>query len=180
MSALEIISCVFTGIGTVVSACAAFFTYRNLKEIKKQFFEQNRGNLVLYVDRLKGRPSHTLILKNYGNSPAELICLELDPPLDWGKSTWNMPGQKTPFDTHNIFLAPNASIRSDFDFHDYSDSVFRVKMKYKTCGKEFTENYTLNVQYFENETKIDRDPAQISDILKSIDQSIQALSDRFL
>lgn len=180
MSVLEIISCVLTGTGTIISACAAFLTYRNLKEIQKQFFEQNRGNLVLYVDHLKGRPSHTLILKNYGNSPAKLLHLELEPPLDWTKTKWNLSAQKTPFDTPNIFLAPNASIRSDFDFHEYPDRLFNVKIKYKTCGRVFSENYTLNVQYFEDETKIEHDPGQIPSILKNIDQSIQALSDRFL
>ena len=46
MTNYEILSCIIASIAMAITGIAAFFTYRNLREIRKQFFEQNRGNLV--------------------------------------------------------------------------------------------------------------------------------------
>ncbi|MGN9057640.1 hypothetical protein ACTNA4_14585 [Bariatricus sp. HCP28S3_A7] len=79
-----------TFIGSIV---AIYYTYQNLKEMKKQlaeqknqYFEQNRGNLVFYISKNRENIIHSLIIKNFGNSPAKLISLKITPDLDWGKS----------------------------------------------------------------------------------------------
>lgn len=79
-----------TFIGSIV---AIYYTYQNLKEMKKQlaeqknqYFEQNRGNLVFYISKNRESIIHSLIIKNFGNSPAKLISLKITPDLDWGKS----------------------------------------------------------------------------------------------
>lgn len=63
-----------TFIGSIV---AIYYTYQNLKEMKKQlaeqknqYFEQNRGNLVFYISKNRENIIHSLIIKNFGNSPA--------------------------------------------------------------------------------------------------------------
>lgn len=79
-----------TFIGSIV---AIYYTYQNLKEMKKQlaeqknqYFEQNRGNLVFYISKNRESIIHSLIIKNFGNSPAKLISLKITPDLDWDKS----------------------------------------------------------------------------------------------
>lgn len=66
-----------TFIGSIV---AIYYTYQNLKEMKKQlaeqknqYFEQNRGNLIFYISKAGNSMLHSLIIKNFGNSPAKLI-----------------------------------------------------------------------------------------------------------
>ena len=66
MTNYEILSCIIASIAMAITGIAAFFTYRNLREIRKQFFEQNRGNLVFYIrkgqqDKITGVHSDTLL-----------------------------------------------------------------------------------------------------------------------
>ena len=80
----------FTFIGSVI---AIYYTYQNLKEMKKQlneqknqYFEQNRGNIVFYIAKNGVDVFYSLIIKNFGNSPAKLLSLKMTPDLEWGKA----------------------------------------------------------------------------------------------
>ena len=69
MNDYQIWTFVITGLGVLVSIATALLTYRNLCEIRKQFFEQHRGNLIFYIDKSPNQNFHTLVLRNYGNAP---------------------------------------------------------------------------------------------------------------
>lgn len=180
MNYYNIISCVISALGVIVSAVSALFTYKNLKEIRTQFWEQNRGNLVFYIDKIKSGNSHSLILKNYGNSPAKLLTLEINPPLDNEKSKISLPTEFNICNCKNVLLAPKQFISSEFFFEDYPDKVFQIKLVYETCGKTLTETYCIDLHYANYLVETRVKPNTELNALKEINQSIQRLSDRFL
>ena len=72
----------FTFIGSVI---AIYYTYQNLKEMKKQlneqknqYFEQNRGNLVFYIAKSGVDVFYSLIIK--------ITFIKDDSRLGMGKS----------------------------------------------------------------------------------------------
>lgn len=136
-----------TFIGSVV---AIYYTYQNLKEMKKQlaeqknqYFEQNRGNLVFYISKNDVSAFHSLIIKNFGNSPAKLISLKITPDLDWSKAGQSNMDEFKITNLKNVFLAPQQHISSGFDFSTYPDKVFDIGISYETCGKLITEKANL-------------------------------------
>ena len=80
---IGLILSLITFIGSII---AIWFTYLNLKEMRKQlkeqqnqYFEQNRGNILFYIRKSDVSVTHDLIIKNFGNSPAKLLSLEISP-----------------------------------------------------------------------------------------------------
>lgn len=180
MNYFEIITITISALSVIVSALAALFTYKNLKEIRNQFFEQNRGNLVFYIDKLKSGLFHSLIIKNYGNSPAKLLNISISPPLDWNKAETQLPNELNISNCKNAFIPPNRYISTEFDFREYPDQVFDISLTYETCGTIFTDSYVIDIRF--NKHLLYTSP-QIKDelrALKEINDSIQRLSDRFL
>ena len=126
----------FTFIGSVI---AIYYTYQNLKEMKKQLNEQKNQ----YFE-------HSLIIKNFGNSPAKLLSLKMTPDLEWGKTGEKDLNDFNITNLKNVFLAPQQHISSGFDFRNYPDKVFDVEISYETCGKVITENYTIDINFLGN------------------------------
>lgn len=179
MNDYQIWTLVITGLGVLVSIATALLTYRNLREIRKQFFEQHRGNLIFYIDKAPNQNFHTLVLRNYGNAPAKLIALSISPDIDWEKSKCAIPQKFNISNAKNIFLVPHQFFSSDFDFEDYPDKLFKIEIIYQTCGKTITENYSIDLSY--TDCIIEERPTLNNslDALKAINNSIQRLSERF-
>ena len=175
-----VISDVIQIIGVIVSAGAVFFTYRNLKEIKNQFFQQNKGNIIFYIDVFNKKVFHSLIIKNFGISPARLISIKLNPDLDWSKTKVRIPNEFNFNNYKDILLAPGQYVMSEFDFSDYPDQEFEVELKYETCGKTFTENYKINLNFASHMIETNSSIKDEFEALKEINKSIQQLSDKFL
>ena len=184
---IESIKIVLDALTFISSLIAIYFTYANLKEMRKQlheqqnqYFEQNRGNLIFYIQKSSTGTSHDLIVKNFGNSPAKLLSLKINPDLDWSKidrpniSNFNITKLK------NIFLAPQQHIETVFNFNDFKESELDVEICYSTCGKEFKEEYKVDINYLRRvltvEPKIDNELSA----LKNINKSITNLSNRFI
>lgn len=98
---LEIIISIFSAI---ITAFSAVLTYINLREIRKQFFEQNRGQLVFYIDKSRNNSFFNLTLKNFGNSSAKLLSITTNPKIDWGKTSHSIPSSKNIDSCKNAFL----------------------------------------------------------------------------
>lgn len=173
-----------TFIGSVV---AIYYTYQNLNEMKKQlaeqknqYFEQNRGNLVFYISKNKDNILHSLIIKNFGNSPAKLISLKITPDIDWDKSgemglkNFNITNLK------NVFLAPQQHISSVFNFSAYPDKSFDIEICYETCKNLITENYSIDIDFVGNLLTMEPEIKDELSALKNINKSITALSDKFI
>lgn len=173
-----------TFIGSII---AIYYTYQNLKEMRKQldeqkiqYFEQNRGNLVFYINKSNIGITHDLIIKNFGNSPARLLSLKITPDLDWEKAGQVGVEEFNVTKLNNIFLAPQQHIGTIFDFTHFDEKVLDIDICYTTCGKEFTEQYKIDINYlhkvFTLEPKIDNELSA----LKYINESITSLSDKFI
>lgn len=194
MTAAEWHSTLFQFIGVILSfvtfvgsVIAIYYTYQNLKEMRKQlneqkaqYFEQNRGNLIFYISKSDIGITHDLIIKNFGNSPAKLISLKITPDLDWSKAGQTSVDDFNITKLNNIFLAPQQHIGTLFDFTNYEETELDVEICYTTCEKQFTENYKIDLNYLHKvlrtEPKIDNE----LQALKYINKSINALSDKFI
>ena len=194
MTAAEWHSTLFQFIGVILSfvtfvgsVIAIYYTYQNLKEMRKQlneqkgqYFEQNRGNLIFYISKSDIGITHDLIIKNFGNSPAKLISLKITPDLDWSKAGQTGVDDFNITKLNNIFLAPQQHIGTLFDFTNYEETELDVEICYTTCEKQFTENYKIDLNYLHKvlrtEPKIDNE----LQALKYINKSINALSNKFI
>lgn len=187
MTSAEWHSTLFQFIGIILSSLtfigsiiAIYYTYQNLKEIKNQYFEQNRGNLIFYISKNNGSIFHSLIIKNFGNSPAKLVSLNINPDLDWKKAGQKELDNFRITNLKNVFLAPQQHISTGFDFRNYPDKTFVIEIIYETCGKTITENYSIDIDFIGN--LLTTEP-QINDelaALKNINKSITVLSDKFI
>lgn len=194
MTSAEWHSTLFQFIGVVLSALALigsivaiYYAYRNLKKMQKQlteqknqYFEENRGNLIFYICKSSIGITHDLIIKNFGNSPAKLLSLKNSPDLDWSKVGQAGVDDYNITKLNNIFLAPRQHISAIFDFNNFNETELDIEIKYTTCGKKFTEQYKINLNYlhkvFTLEPKIENEVTA----LKYINKSITALSDKFI
>lgn len=177
---LQSIGIFFSFTATICSIIAIVYTYKNLKEIRDQFFEQNRGQLVFYIDHSAVEIFSLLILKNFGNSPAKLKYIKFSPDLSWndiGKPNLN------DFDfskLKNIFLAPNQHIKSSYELSRSTIDSFDAEICYETCGKTYTEKYTIDLTYSHHLLHSDATIKDPVDGLKQINKSIRKLSDNFI
>lgn len=187
MTAAEWHSTLFQFIGVILSfvtfigsVIAIYYTYQNLKEMRNQLNEQNRGNLIFYIAKSDVGITHDLIIKNFGNSPAKLISLKITPDLDWSKA-----GQSGVVDfnitkLNNIFLAPQQHIGTIFDFTHYEENELDVEICYSTCDKHFTESYKIDLNYLHKVLRTEPTIDNELQALKHINKSINALSDKFI
>ena len=183
----QFIGVILSFVTFVGSVIAIYYTYQNLKEMRKQlneqetqYFEQNRGNLIFYISKSDIGITHDLIIKNFGNSPAKLISLKITPDLDWSKAGQTGVDDFNITKLNNIFLAPQQHIGTLFDFTNYEETELDVEICYTTCEKQFTENYKIDLNYLHKvlrtEPKIDNE----LQALKYINKSINALSNKFI
>lgn len=194
MTAAEWHSTLFQFIGVILSfvtfigsVIAIYYTYQNLKEMrnqlteqKNQYFEQNRGNLVFYITKNNALVAHTLIIKNFGNSPAKLKSLKITPDLDWtsagqsGIDNFNITKLK------EIFFAPQQHVATLFDFTHFKEEELDIEICYTTCEKEFTEKYKINLEYLHKVLSSQPEIKSELEALKYINKSINNFSDKFI
>lgn len=176
----DIVSCIISAVSVLIAAIVAILTYKNLREMRKQFFEQNRGRLVFYIDNVRTGLFKVLVIKNFGNSPAKLLSLCITPDLDWRKSD---PTSSSDFNISNfkdVFLAPGQHVSSAFDFENYPDKIFNIELTYETCGKTFSESYVIDLHFSHIALSYRPETKDELNALEEINDSIQQLSQRFL
>lgn len=176
----DIVSCIISAVSVLIAAIAAILTYKNLREMRKQFFELNRGRLVFYIDNVNTGLYHGLVIKNFGNSPAKLLSLCITPDLDWSKSKSTLSSDFNISNFKNVFLAPRQHASSAFNFKDYPNDVFDVEITYETCGKTISESYVIDLHF--SHIALSSSPGIKDELnaLEEINNSIQQLSQRFL
>ena len=183
----QFIECIVASLALIASIVAVVFTYKNLTEMKKQlkeqqnqYFEGNRGNLVFYIQKSPVGITHDLIIKNFGNAPAKLLSLSITPDLDWSKEghpnieNFNITSLK------NIFLAPQQHVGTIFDFTHFEETKLDVSIEYSTCGKNFSEQYSIDINYIHKVLTLEPQIKDELSALKQINKSITSLSDRFI
>lgn len=173
-----------TFIGSVI---AIYYTYQNLKEMrnqlneqKSQYFEQNRGNIIFYICKSNVGITHDLIMKNFGNSPAKLLSLNITPDLDWSKAGQTGVDAFNVTKLKNIFLAPQQHIGTIFDFTKFEATELDVEIKYITCNKEYTERYKIDINCLHSVLTLEPKIKDELSALKNINKSLNAISDKFI
>ncbi len=153
---------------------------KQLSEQQNQFFEQNRGNLLSYIHKSRTGRTHDLIIKNFGSSPAKLLSLVIQPDLDWSKAGQDGVKEFNVTKLKHIFLAPQQHVGTIFDFTHFDKNVLDVEICYETCGKKFTEQYSIDINYIHKLLTIEPQIKDELSALKQINSSITSLSDKFI
>ncbi len=191
MSLAEWHSTLFQFIGLVLSFAtfigsiiAIYFTYQNLKEMRKQldeqknqYFEQNRGNVIFYLYHDTLYSEDYIVLKNFGNSPAIISSIETTPKL-----SWNNPDLQD-FDIDNlknIMLAPGQHIKTVYDFDSTEIKKIDVCVNYVSCNKSFTETYSIDLDYTNRTMHLDSSPEDPIGAINKVAKSIDSLSDKII
>lgn len=176
---IQIVSIV---VGSITSIVAIAISVKTLKQSNKVFEESSRANIVFYIDTLTGGQQF-LVIKNFGNSIGKIISIDISPKPDYAKSP-KLSGKPNPVitDYKNILLAPNQSIKSWFPFSRYPDKEFNITVKYSTLGKEYIENYSINLAYIEAIDYLQKSSSHIDDekeALVSINNTLLRISEKF-
>ncbi|NMA50488.1 MAG: hypothetical protein GX951_01385 [Mollicutes bacterium] len=171
---------IITLIGVIVSLIISIVTLRQNKNIIE---ESNRAYLLFYIDYNPQIDMYFLIIKNFGKSIGKLISLEVAPELDWSKTTFKQ--EISPLTkAKDILLAPNQKVSSWFEFNEYPDKEFDIKITYSSNNKVYTDKYKINLDYIENidwlaQYPLDDKTDDNKEVLYKINNSIRDLTDKF-
>lgn len=176
---IQIIIAGITFFGILVSSAIALATLiQNHKVIKNN----SRAHIIFYVDYHPQTNRYFLVIKNFGNDVGKLIKIEITPKLDWSKCKFKQD-LKPLTDATDVLLAPNQKISSWFDFDEYPDKVFKVKLSYITSNKTYTEEYQIDLSFINNKDWIhnyafDDTSSNYKEVLYRINNSILELSQK--
>ena len=173
ISLLSVIASLITSIVAIV------ISVKTLKQSNYAIEEDSRANIMFYIDTLTGGQNY-LVLKNFGNSFGKILDIDISPNIQYSKFEDSQP-MSAITEFSNITLAPGQSIKSLFDFNEYPDKIFEVTIKYKTLGKTYTENYTLNISYINSIDYLSTSSLDVKDeteALLKINNSILRLNEK--
>lgn len=132
-----------------VNVVIALLTYRNLREFKNNNFEENRGQIIFYIEKTHPTLGYNLVIKNFGKSIAKVIDFKVTPDIRYKN------GQRSISDDYkNITLAPNQSLVCNSMLTEHKNDYFEVYIKYETCSKIFDIEYNVNLSILKNLTFI--------------------------
>jgi hypothetical protein len=171
---VQIISIISTFTISVVSIMIALST---LIQTKKSNIEANRAYIVLYITRDRDDILYSLNIKNFGKTSGSLIGIILDPPLSFEKSITSLK-VKTITEFKDVYLAPNQSIRTLFDFRQYKDTRFNATITYKCGEKIYSDTYVLDLEYFSSIITSSNTIKDQEDALIHINTSIRNMADK--
>lgn len=177
---IQIIIAGTTFIGIVVSLIISIITLRQNKKIIEY---ANRAEIIFYIDYNPQINMYFLIIKNFGKSVGKLISLDVTPRLDWKQTKFKQ--ELNPLtDAKDILLAPNQKVSSWFDFNDYPDKKFNVRIKYSSNDKIYEEQYKIDLSYVNNidwltQNSFDDQSSDNKEVLFKINDSIRDLTDKF-
>lgn len=172
---IEIISIITSLTTSIIAIC---ISVKTLKQSNEAIVESSRANIVFYIEKSKYNVLHTLVIKNFGNSVGKIISIDTNPKLDWSKTKLSGIPVKPITEFSNIFLAPNQTIKSDFDFRHCKNTMINVTLKYETLSKIYTDNYSINLAITNNIAHLEPNTSTVEQGLKAIHNSIQELSDK--
>ena len=176
---IQIIIAGITLFGIFVSVAIAVVTLvQNYKVIRNN----SRAHILFYIDYHPQINRYFLVIKNFGNDVGKLIKIEVTPKLDWSKCKFKQ-NLKPLTDVTNVLLAPKQKISSWFDFNEYPDKLFKVKLSYKTLNKIYTEEYQIDLSFINNKDWIhnysfDDTSNDYKEVLYRINNSILELSQK--
>ena len=180
LTSAEIISIV----SMLVAIIAVTISFFNLREMKQVRIESVRANINVSFSYIKEISSWEIVIKNFGNSSGVLKNIIVNPALDTTKILTASNHEFRPLtEITNLFLAPGQQVSARFPFEDYPDKEFDITLCYKTLGKVYTENYKIDLAFYDNIGYVifsDRKSnASLEDLLGEISTNIAWLSRKF-
>lgn len=176
---IQIIIAIITLFSVISSIVIAVKT---LKQNNKMIKDNSRAHIIFYIDYHPQTDKYYLIIKNFGNSIEKLKFIKITPNLDWNKT--NVNSNINPLtDSTNVLLAPGQKISSWFDFDNYPDKIFDIKLSYETMNETYVENYKIDLSYLNNyewlhSYAIDDNSKDYKQVLYKINNSILELSQK--
>lgn len=169
-------SFIVSSIASICSIVALFLTLVNIHMLRKQSFEQNKGEILFFpkYNDVNDTIKHFQLI-NIGKSHATLNSITTQPELSWLS---NKRINDDSFDIsklNNIFLAPNQSISVSYDVKSIETDKIAVKIIYTTMGKKQKSMYSLNMSSYERILNFDRHPNNITDAIYDLSQNIESL-----
>ena len=168
----------------IITACGSsiIISMKTLKQNNEMIEESSKAHIIFYIDYHPQTFRYYLVIKNFGNSVGELLNIEVTPKLDWQKCNFKQD-IKPLTESTNILLAPNQKVSSWFDFSNYPDKIFDVKLVYKTMNKVYTETYKIDLSFIDNSDSLhkyafDDHTKDYKKVLYEINNSILDVSDR--
>lgn len=172
-SLLQIIAILASTLTSIISIIISVISVR---KNAKANIEAKRAYVVFYIEKYRTNFCHTIILKNFGKTSANIIEISINPNLDYSDMGIN---NLTPFwNNKNIYLAPYQSIQSLFNFKKCPNKIFDVKIKYETLGKTYTDTFNIDLSYSESVLTSNPQIKSSEDALIKINESIREVSDK--
>lgn len=183
MSVSDIIQIVSIVCTSLLSVIAIIISVLTLRKSSKTIIESSRANIMLYFD-VSSKSNSYIVLKNFGNSSGKIINIKISPELyPYKGTTMNITNAiDKGIDFTNVVLAPNQAIRTWFPFINHPDKQFQIKLSYKTLGKIYTENYSLNINYVDKLNYLYVKSIDINDdkeALVTINNTLMRLTEKF-
>ena len=161
---------------TVTSIVSIIISVISVRKTTKANIEAKRAYVVFYIEKYRTNFCHTIILKNFGKTSANIIEISINPKLDYSDMGIN---NLTPFwNNKNIYIAPYQSIQSLFDFRKCPNKKFDVKIKYETLGKTYTDTFNIDLSYSKSVMTSNPRINSVQDALTKINESIREVSDK--
>lgn len=157
----------------LVNVIIALLTYRNLKEFKNNNFEENRGQILFYIEKTHPTLGYSLVIKNVGKSIAKVIDFKITPDIRYESNQRSISD-----DYKNITLAPNQALICNSMLKEYSIEYFEVYIQYETCSKVFDINYNANLSILKNLTFILPNIKDKSDGFNEINRTLLGISNK--
>lgn len=167
---------------SVTSWISIIIAVKTLKQNSKMITDNTRAHILFYIDYHPQTNTYYLVIKNFGNSTGKLKYIEITPNLDWNK-TKHKSDINVLTNTKDLLLAPNQKVSSYFEFEDYPDTIFDVKLAYETQKTTYTESYTIDLSYIRNldwlhSYSFDDDSKDYKNVLYKINNSILEISQK--
>lgn len=170
-----ILNIIFTALSIVLVGFSLYLIHVTLKQNNKMLEASTRPYMSAYLEGKYGVA--TLVLKNYGNSPAEIISFHSS--LDFSAIIPN--AKLTPFrNIEGSSFPPGHAVSTIFPYEPFVSSCdeFKISIKYSANGFTYNEEIPINIKAI-RETWYTGTVLKPGNEFMVIAESLRGLKDRF-
>ena len=165
---------IFNSITAITSILAICFTGYSFYSSKKQEFEINRGNVVVYIDYDIVNSQAFLVIKNFGKSIATISSIHsnIEIPFMINEEKYKLTNYT------NYTLVPNQKFYSQIDISKIIENEISITCTYSTLGKTITETYKSQLSFSKSLSHfvVKLDDSTIQSSLTHINKNILLIS----
>lgn len=163
---------VFNIITSITSVIAIIISFITLKKMYEQDFENNKGEINIYIDTDPINSKAYLIIKNCGKSSANLLYCNCDKEIipkvpDELKNKLNI---QSLLSFKDYLLMPNQKIVQEIDYNSIKDTTLLFVGEYLTLNRKIKFNYSTNTNYLSHQIFWRTKFTQKSDLSKMLNE----------